>query len=493
MRLFYLFLLFVFSSLIGCGEIGDGVSSEQETEEQVILEAPLPDLPEPNPSGETPAPKAEPKNRPNVVLIIIDTLRADKVGSYGCKEETTPALDRLAAKGVQFDRTIAQAPWTRPSVGSLLTSMYPRTVGLYREENEILNDRFTLLSEVLQRHGYTTLGLTANPNMNTVYNFHRGFDEYHDSNVLFGWMDITEGKVARGRVSLPPAPEMFETALRYLKENEGKKPFYIQINVMEVHEWVANKPSTNMLLPEYETYFAKEGEEEDKYVKYLRLTRQVTDQIGEFVKAIQSLPGAEDTLFIFVSDHGEGLGDHPKVFRSEYHGRILYESQMMVPWIMYREGWTPARARIRQDVRLLDLMPTLLDYLDIPAPEGIEGKSLMPLINGEVDKLNLGNFYPVETYFKGENKVGIYGLNWMYIHNRTPHRGLPRYEVHARGKGPQNGPATNKYKEQPKVVQAMRRFLSVWERNFEKAEPTPAKTELSQEERDQLEAIGYLD
>lgn len=470
----------------GCGQTG--IDEPEHPENSPMSRADDLSTPEDtNPKSQ------ETDKRPNVVLIIIDTLRADTVGSYGCKEDTTPALDRLAEQGVQFDRTIAQAPWTRPSVGSLLTSLYPRTLGLYREQNEILQDRFTTLAEILKAHGYTTLGLTANPIMNTIYNFHHGFDEYHDSNVLFGWMDITEGKVARGRVSLPPAPEMFETALRFLSERPEQGPFYIQINVMEVHEWVANKPGTNMLLPEYEDYFKKDGEEEDKYLKYLRLTRQVTDQIGLFVEAIQALPGAEDTLFVFLSDHGEGLGDHPDVLRSEYHGRILYESQMMVPWIMYRKGWTPARARIKQDVRLLDLMPTLLDYLDIPAPREIEGKSLMPLINGEVDKMNLGGFYPIETYFKNENKVGVYAENWMYIHNKKTHRGLPQYEVHERGKGPQNGTATNLFDEQPRVVNTLREILETWEMKYEKIEPTPTLTELSQEEREQLEAIGYLD
>ena len=441
----------------------------------------------------TTAPSSPADKRPNVVLIIIDTLRADKVGAYGCKEETTPALDRLAQQGVQFDRTISQAPWTRPSIGSLLTSLYPRTLGLYREQNEILPDRFTTLAEILKAHDYTTLGLTANPILNTIYNFHRGFDEYHDSYVLFGWMDITKGKVARGRVSLPPAPEIFETALRFVSERAGQGPFYIQINVMEVHEWVANRPGTNMLLPEYEDYFKKDGEEEDKYLKYLRLTRQVTDQIGQFVKNIQTLPDAEDTLFVFLSDHGEGLGDHPDVYRSEYHGRILYETQMMVPWIMYRKGWTPARARIQQDVRLLDVMPTLLDYLGIPAPIEIEGKSLMPLINGEVDKLDLGGFYPIETHYKSENKAGVYAENWMYIHNRTPHRGLPRFEVHKRGKEPQNGKATNLFDEEPGIVKALRGFLEEWDIKYKKVEPTAPLTELGQEEREQLEAIGYLD
>ncbi len=111
-----------------------------------------------------------PSNRPNIVLIIIDTLRADKLGCYGFPENTSPEIDRIANKGILFENVISQSSWTRPSIGSMLTSLYPRTVGIYKEEFDILHDRYETLAEILNDNGYYTMGITANPNINSVFN-----------------------------------------------------------------------------------------------------------------------------------------------------------------------------------------------------------------------------------------------------------------------------------------------------------------------------------
>lgn len=125
---------------------------------------------------------------PNVVLIIIDTLRQDKLSAYGFPEETSPEIDRMAEQGVRFNRVIAQSSWTRPSIGSMLTSQYPRTLGIYKETGEVLPDDFVTIAEALREAGYTTIGATANANINTSFNFQQGFDHYVDSTVLLRWM-----------------------------------------------------------------------------------------------------------------------------------------------------------------------------------------------------------------------------------------------------------------------------------------------------------------
>jgi arylsulfatase A-like enzyme len=120
------------------------------------------------------------KEPPNVVLIIIDTLRQDKLSAYGFPEETSPEIDRMAEQGVRFDRVIAQSSWTRPSIGSMLTSQYPRTLGIYKEMDEVLPDDFVTIAEALKEAGYTTIGATANANINTSFNFQQGFDHYRE-------------------------------------------------------------------------------------------------------------------------------------------------------------------------------------------------------------------------------------------------------------------------------------------------------------------------
>ena len=127
-------------------------------------------------------------SKPNVVLIIIDTLRADMLGAYGFPLPTSPEFDSYSRKGVRFSRVVASNTWTRPSHGALLTSLYPRTLGLYDEKGQILADHFVTLAETFQKHGYFTAGATANPNINSHYNFHQGFDVYVDTSVVLGWM-----------------------------------------------------------------------------------------------------------------------------------------------------------------------------------------------------------------------------------------------------------------------------------------------------------------
>ncbi len=437
---------------------------------------------------ELPASEAETSApRPHVVLIMLDTVRADRVGAYGHPEAVSPELDALAAEGVLFEQVLAQCSWTRPSVGSLLTSLYPRSLGIYGEREHILDDRFAQLAEVLGENGYFTAGFTANPNINTIYNFHQGFDTYRDSNVVFGWMDMEKDKVKRGKVSLPPAPLLFREALELVKTRKDGEPVYLQFNLMEIHEWVIRGGTSDMLRPEYRQMFAPGPD-----IKYRRLTRQLTDDVGAFVEELRALPGWGDALFIFMSDHGEGLYDHPQVYKSRYHGRLLYESQLVVPWIMFRGGWKPARARIEQPVRLLDLMPTVLAYLGIEGPAAMEGVSLMPVINGTVVSVPMPEFMVVETDFKSVDKTGVYSDEWLYIHNRKPYRGVPTFELQRR-RGPQNGRPTDQFANQPEVTKAMQAYLAEWEGSHAKAAPTFPKTAITEEQREALRAIGYLD
>ena len=123
--------------------------------------------------------------RPNIVLIIIDTLRADRLGAYGYRSPTSPEIDSLAQNGVRFERVISQSTWTRPSIASLLTSLHPRTLGLSVEEEHALNPRHQTLAEVLKDHGYWTAGATANPNTNATFNFDQGYDYYLGTKQLW--------------------------------------------------------------------------------------------------------------------------------------------------------------------------------------------------------------------------------------------------------------------------------------------------------------------
>lgn len=422
---------------------------------------------------------------PNIVLIVLDSLRADKLGCYGAPFGASVELDRLAERGVIFEQTLAQCSWTRPSIGSLVTSLHPRTVGLYKERDQALNNRFMTLPKLLKAHGYRTFGATANPNLNLRYNFHEGFDAYIESSVVFDWMGTKEGQEIRGHVSLPSAPWIYSQALDFAK-SEGEGPGFIQINVMEVHEWYV-RDDYSMIRSEYRDAFLDSGE---TYPKYLQATAQLTSDTVTFIDRLAKVPGWENTLFVLVSDHGQGLDDHPDVYKSTYHGRLLYESHVVVPWVLYHPQWQPKRSRVSQPVRLLEVMPTVLEFAGVPVPEGIAGRSVLTLATGAADEVKLPERFVMETHYR-PTRMAVYDPAWKLFDNQPPHETLPRIGLQAWG-GKENGLKTDKSEEHPEATAALRQYLLDWEEEYPAVPPTPTTETLSDAEREQLEAIGYL-
>lgn len=426
-------------------------------------------------------------SRPNVVLLIVDTLRADKLGCYGHADSVSPELDAIAAQGVRFADVLAPSSWTRPSIGAMLTGRHPRTLGLYDVKNEILNSRFTTLAEALRSQGYTTLGATANPVINSAFNMHQGFDEYVDSVVVFPWMRdevyAGEARSSNREASLPSARQIFATATEMI-ERRDTFPFYVQLNIMEMHEsWRGRKSLTRAEI-------RKAARREDPR-GYLAALRQVSIDVNAFIRELRARDGWENTVFVITSDHGQGLNDHPGVAISWAHGRLLYESHLKVPLIFHHPGTLTPRV-VNRPVRLVDLTPTLLDYLGIEAPGGLDGVSLAPLMTDGRATVSLPGVFMAETYWRKNDKIAAYGAEWKYIENRHGHWGCDPEELQRMG-GPENGKRTNDIEESPAEADVLRAYLDDWERHYPKAEPTPRVERLSERETSQLTAIGYLD
>jgi arylsulfatase A-like enzyme len=421
--------------------------------------------------------------RPNVVLFIIDTLRADALGCYGAELEVSPELDALASRGVRFDNVYAQNSWTRPSIGSMLTGRYPRSLGIYTEQEGILGDEFTTLAEVLREGGYTTLGITANPHLNTSYNFHQGFDRYVDSDAVYSFMQRGTEQTDYRASTVMTAPEMFRQVRELVSKTETE-PVYVQMNLMDVHEWTRGEH--DLTRPEYDSLF-----DDVPFAAYYRPLRQLSADLGAFVEELRSIPGWADTLFIFVSDHGEGLGSHPDVEKSTWHGRLLYESQIRVPLFLYREGWKFAGTLVEQPVRLLDLMPTVLEVLSLPVPQGLDGVSVTPALRDPRTRLPLPDYFVAETELRGHKKAAVYGIHWKYFEHDDDHPGTAPRELQAM-RVMEDGIRTNRIAADPGTAEAMAVFLEDWRKRYPKAPVPPHKQQLSREELDQLEAIGYL-
>ncbi|MEM9728385.1 MAG: sulfatase [Myxococcota bacterium] len=423
-----------------------------------------------------------PTPQPNVVVIIIDTLRQDKLGAYGSEHETSPEIDRMANEGVRFDRAIAQSSWTRPSIGSMLTSQYPRTLGIYKEGGDILADDFETIAEVLKGAGYTTLGATANPNINSSFNFHQGFDHYSDSDVVFPWMDAEKGQESLAKAPLLSARQIFDSLLKEVKERKSP-PYYLQANIMEVHEWLDRR----MDLRKYQREFL--GARDQRYLATIRL---VSEEIERFVAELTALPEFKHTLFVFVSDHGEGLFDHEPVGNSSRHGLLLYESQVLVPLILFAtDGSLPRGKVVEAPVRLLDLVPTLLDYAGIEEPPGLAGKSLLASIEGS-SAPDLPDHFIVETELRSADAIAAYGPGWNYFEHRAPHPGTDPRELQEEAVD-ESGANTNALDAHPEVGAELQSALDAWERAHPKVKATKRATPLPAIEEAQLRALGYID
>jgi len=361
-----------------------------------------------------------PPGHPSVVLIVVDTLRADGLGAYGMELPTSPEIDRLATDGVVFDKVVSQCTWTRPSVGSMLTGVYPRQLGLFTEGNEILPTDTTTLAEVFQRAGYRTIGATANPHLNTFYNFQQGFDLYRDSKVGYDWMPQAAADTVMGEQNawLANANDLFRFLIESVQSSpEG--PYYLQVDIMDVHEF--RQPAVSYG-PEYDQLF--EEIENPAIRRYLQAIRATSAAVGRFVDQLSSLPGFENSIFLVTSDHGESFGEHTNLAAPSWHGFLVYEAQALVPAILYSPGGlVPSGIRVPDLVRLMDLMPTVLDLAGLPIPSGIEGVSLVPLISEPGLDIGLPQAMVVETRFRGSDKLAAYGPDWKLMLHRDGHAG----------------------------------------------------------------------
>jgi arylsulfatase A-like enzyme/tetratricopeptide (TPR) repeat protein len=288
-----------------------------------------------------PAP-SEPIRRPNLVLVTLDTTRADRLGAYGYEDAQTPTFDALAAEGVRFERAYSPVPLTIPAHSSLFTGLYPPHHGVHDNGSAVLGDAFVTLAERLQSEGWAT-GASVGAFVTTrAWNLDQGFDAYFDS---------VEGK---GRWSRErPAEEVMDDALAWVEQQVG--PFFLWVHLYDAHDpYAAPEPWASRLAPY------------DAEVAY-------TDHhLGRLRDAVP-----DDTAWIVAADHGESLGEHGE----RTHGLLLYESVMRVPLVVRGPSAGPAQV-VDTPVSLVDVLPTALTLMGIDVPEGLDGVDLSPSLSG---------------------------------------------------------------------------------------------------------------
>lgn len=415
--------------------------------------------------------------RPNILMIAIDTCRADHFSVYGYERSTTPNMDRLARRGVLFESAYAQTNWTLPSFASLLTGKYPRRLGMFEEGKRLtkfdyidpkLSDAETTLPEALKKAGYRTAGFFTGRFNGPAYGFGQGFDLYRDytSNS-----DMEKGSKNSFASFLPEAYKWME--------KKSSAPFFIIFNPFELHRpylppaeflkpyagsykgvlaytrlskpvlsgitkdergWSFspdNKADDEDSSPKAEPPAAKGppvrlGQADIDYIvaRYDASLGYVDNLIGELVERV-SRETRDNTIIILTADHGEGLGDHGGFLHCTNPPR-LYEELVHVPLMIYvPEKWLKAGvAVVKQPVELTDLMPTILDLAKIPKPPpGMQGKSLVGVITGKTKE---GTDRPVfaETAGYGFHLRSVKAGSWKLIRVETMNGAAPRTELY---------------------------------------------------------------
>ncbi len=407
-------------------------------------------------AAQTPPPAKAGEAGINVALIVLDTLRADHVGVYGSKRDTTPFLDSLARQSVTFTNVFSTAPWTVPAMFSMFTGLYPSEHGITDGTmtgghnkvvgQQVLPGEAVTLTEVMQQGGYTTLGICTNYHLNKQFGFSQGFEHFIGDDFRF--LPFPDIAIDAALPRLRRAPKYF-LWLHYL---DPHFPFYLQSpwfgqwNESKLHNYqdfgarimmdfyrdfngigdegiaadehvepifklgqavAANLPSVAWLMRRLEV------PKDHDYVKFLQAAyasnvRQ-TDEAVE--RAFAKLGIDDETLVIVVSDHGEELYDNGWWG----HRHTLRQNLIHVPMMIRLPKKKAAGKKIDSPVSLVDLMPTVLELTGQPIPQNLSGKSLVPLMEGEaMDDRPLF----VETDYLGTPLRGIVEFPWKYMRNQ---------------------------------------------------------------------------
>ncbi len=402
---------------------------------------------------------AERADRPSLVLVTLDTTRADHIGAYGYRRAHTPNIDALAAGGVRFARAYGAVPLTTPTHSSILTGLYPTRHGVHTNGDAVLPEDVQTLAEVLSARGYDTAASVAAFVTTRVWNLDQGFDAYFDR--VKGAKGQPQNRWMRER----PADEVVDDAIGWLQGREdADRPFFLWVHLYDPHRpWKAPR----------EFLERTGGRPYDAEIAFM------DDQVGRLVKAAEDAGGPGGVGWIAVADHGEALqGEHGETD----HGMFLFDPTMHVPFIVQPPDPLP-EPRVVDDVAVgnVDVMPTALGMLGIPVPKGLDGVDLSPALRGE----------PVHrppVYLESFTVQQRFGYHPELAMAEGP------YKLFATPKGwladvvADPGEEKDVSGEHPDTVKKLREALAA----VEAAAGTDAGGEVAPEMAEQLAALGYV-
>ena len=394
----------------------------------------------------------------NVVVITLDTTRADRIGAYGWTPSATPNLDRLAGEGTLFEHAAAPAPLTLPVHSSLFTAKYPPQHGVRDNGGFFLNEGETTMAERLKAAGAATGGFVGAYVLDRKWGIAQGFDRYFDDFDLSKFETPSLGEVER------PANEVADRALEWLATVKGSR-FFAWLHFYDPHSPYAPPP-------EYRARFASQP-----YVGEIAFVDAQIGRVRAFLEAERLL---DKTIVVVIGDHGESLGDHGE----STHGFFVYQSVLRVPLVI-RAPYDALRGRRVADlVRTIDVMPTVFDLLDMPPPEQVEGQSVVPLMSGAVREMGLAAY--------AEAVYPRFHYGWSDLRSLTSERfkfiEAPRPELYDLVQDPAE--TRNLYDERRPLAERMAAVLAAADSKGA-ADVTPA-ADVDPDTRARLAALGYV-
>ncbi len=387
----------------------------------------------------------------NVLLITLDTTRADRIGCYGYGKARTPNLDRLASKGVKFENAYCQVPLTLPSHCSIFTGTYPLYHGVRNNGNYKLSEKIETLAEILRARGWKTSAFVASFSLDSRFGLDQGFEVYDD--------EMGEERI-KTFLSERRAEEVYSAFRRWYREKGGGKWF------SWVHFYDPHLPYDPP-----EPWRSEIGDRYDGEIAYMdEYVGKVVEELGDEV---------ERTLIVIVGDHGESLGEHGE----RDHGIFLYEVSMRVPLIMVAPKKFPEKKIVKANVRLIDLAPTILDFLKIEHLESMQGESLLPYITGRKKKdlpFYMETVYPMESFNWAELK-GVVDGEWKYIF-------APKEELYNIRKDPHE--SINLFEKEREKAESLKLLMESMKKKYSSG--ISGKRVLTREDEERLRSLGYI-
>lgn len=430
------------------------------------------------------------QKKKNVVLISIDTLRADHMGCYGYTRKTTPSLDALSKEGCFFKNVTSTSSWTAPAMASLFTTLMPSQHnirhGVCKSGNiygqEILNASHVTLAEVLKENGLTTLGISSNPHLTPELGFAQGFDRFM----------VCKFKSAE---------EITKTAIEFMAQYVKNKPFFLWVHYFDPHwPYLKQEPWIHTYAPDYHDELQQfyntnlprvrtaAGIEKGSNILqslvalYDSEINYVDQSVGKLLDAIH---GKENTMIVLVSDHGEGFLEHNTLD----HGYQLYEESIHVPLIMKCPAVEPVKKSFDTPCSIIDIPPTILSWLNIKNRYTFQGRSLLPLMTGKIsDNISEPDRTVISELNRfGKNLISLRAGKWKYI-NDLKHQEEELYDLAA---DPHE--TTNCIGKEPLLHTEMKNKLLNWLGATRKKKAKVKRSKLDQESLEKLKSLGYIE